>query len=319
VAVSGYQPNGYQGPYQGAESGGQYPRGGHDDGYAQPNRGYGPPAGYGQDAGYDDGYYPQQGYPSDPGYGQDPGYQQGYQRRGIFTEEPVRRKHRLRNWSIALGILLALFIAVDRVGVVITEGLLADKLQSSQNLTSKPSVSIGGFPFLTQLAGMDFDNVSVSADEIKRNGLVVTKLTAHLHGVKPQSGFSSAHVNQLNGTAFVNFADLNVDLQDNVPVIKGYDLAVRSDGQGGLQATVQRIPVPVSVQMSVDPATNSLVLKLTAPGGIPLPAAVSTFKLPMTALPFNLRLTGVTVSDTGVSIDASSSNVTLDSNSLGTG
>ena len=64
---------------------------------------------------------------------------------GTALRRRPRRRHRGRGWLIALVVLAALLVAADRVAAAVTESRLAAKIQSSQNLSQKPAVSIDGF------------------------------------------------------------------------------------------------------------------------------------------------------------------------------
>ncbi|MFE0426382.1 DUF2993 domain-containing protein, partial [Streptomyces sp. NPDC058953] len=68
----------------------------------------------------------------------------------------------LRISLITAVVLGGLFVAADRVAVNYAESKVADKVRSSQGLSRTPDVSINGFPFLTQVAGKQLDDVDVS-------------------------------------------------------------------------------------------------------------------------------------------------------------
>ncbi|HEX5269893.1 MAG TPA: DUF2993 domain-containing protein, partial [Gemmataceae bacterium] len=72
-----------------------------------------------------------------------------------------RPSRRGRRWLIALGVLIVLLIAADRIGVAVAESTLASQIQKDQKLSQKPGVSISGFPFLTQVASRNFGHVAV--------------------------------------------------------------------------------------------------------------------------------------------------------------
>ncbi|CAM5227389.1 hypothetical protein SVIOM74S_03023 [Streptomyces violarus] len=70
----------------------------------------------------------------------------------------------LRILLITVVILGGLFVAADRLAVHFAEGEVADRLKSRENLSTTPDVSINGFPFLTQVAGGELDDVEVGID-----------------------------------------------------------------------------------------------------------------------------------------------------------
>jgi hypothetical protein len=81
----------------------------------------------------------------------------------------------LRRLIIALVILCALFVAADRIAVGVADSQVASKLQTSRGLAQKPSVSIGGFPFLTQLIGGKLDDVKVRATDMASRARTVDR------------------------------------------------------------------------------------------------------------------------------------------------
>ncbi|GAA3371947.1 hypothetical protein GCM10017744_101550 [Streptomyces antimycoticus] len=103
----------------------------------------------------------------------------------------------LRITLIVVVILGGLFVAADRIAVYIAESKAADKIKSSQGLTTTPNVSIKGFPFLTQVAGKELDEVDVGVDGLTTatgdgRSVRVTELDAKLHNVRISGSFSSA-------------------------------------------------------------------------------------------------------------------------------
>lgn len=120
----------------------------------------------------------------------------------------------LRITLIVVVILGGLFVAADRIAVYIAESKAADKIKSSQGLTTTPNVSIKGFPFLTQVAGKELDEVDVGVDGLTTatgdgRSVRVTELDAKLHNVRISGSFSSASADRATGSAHISYADLS--------------------------------------------------------------------------------------------------------------
>jgi hypothetical protein len=209
---------------------------------------------------------------------------------------------------IALVVLLILLFALDRIGLVVAENLLADRVRQSQNLSGKPSVSIGGFPFLTQLVGGDFDNVTVDADGVQRNGLHITSLHVDLGSVRPNSGYSSARVATLNGTAFLNFSDLSTTVAGQT----GNQITFSPGSDGKLAASLTLAGQQVSALCTVSVAAGNEI-EISA-AGTPL-----TIQIPLGGLPFGLKVTSVAVVSNGVNVTASAQNVVISSSGVSAG
>jgi hypothetical protein len=219
---------------------------------------------------------------------------------------PRRRRRWPRRVIIALVILLILLFAADRIGLVVAENLVADRVQQSQSLAGKPSVSIGGFPFLTQLVSEDFGNVTVDADGITRNGLHITTLHANLGSVRPNAGYSSARVATLNGTAFFNLSDLGT----TVASVSGTQITFSPGSNGMLSASLtvagQRI--------------NALATVTVVQGNeIAISAQGFTVRIPLGGLPFGLKVTDVAVETNGISVTATAQDVVLSNSGVSAG
>ncbi|WP_217577271.1 DUF2993 domain-containing protein, partial [Streptomyces sp. GbtcB7] len=53
------------------------------------------------------------------------------------------------------------FVIADRVAVGFAVNKAAVRIKSTEGLASTPDVSIGGFPFLTQVVGGELDGVKI--------------------------------------------------------------------------------------------------------------------------------------------------------------
>ncbi|MDX3853261.1 DUF2993 domain-containing protein [Streptomyces sp. AK02-01A] len=118
----------------------------------------------------------------------------------------------LRILLILVIVFGGLFVAADRAAVYFAEGQVADKIKSSQGLSTDPKVSIKGFPFLTQILGSSLDEVDISLDGVSASAdghnVEVTDVQAELKDVTINSSFSSATAARANGSAHISYADL---------------------------------------------------------------------------------------------------------------
>ncbi|MFD7444563.1 DUF2993 domain-containing protein [Streptomyces sp. NPDC059909] len=117
----------------------------------------------------------------------------------------------LRILLITAVILGGLFAIADRLAVSFAESEVAAKVRSSQGLTGEPEVSINGFPFLTQVASSELDDVEVRLGGVKASAgghsVEVTEVAAELSGVR-LDGFSSAVADRATGSARISYEDL---------------------------------------------------------------------------------------------------------------
>lgn len=230
---------------------------------------------------------------------------------------PVRR----RRWGTKLAIvvlaLAALFTAADRITVGVAESEVAKTIQTSQNLDSKPSVSIDGFPFLTQVLGMDLHSVSLDARGIERNGVRVTDLRANAHGVRLGGGFKPKTIDSLDGTAFFNWADLD---QAAAPLVSAYGIKnlVLSQGPGGtlkISGTVLGVGGTAEGQISIG-SGNQIRVRTTKLGAGFLSIPDFHFTYAIGALPLNIKLTDFRVDEDGIRVSASATDVPVNNSGL---
>ena len=85
---------------------------------------------------------------------------------------------------VGLLLLLVLLVVVDRGAAAYAGRSLATQLQRSGGLTAEPTVTVGGFPFLTQAARGRYDRIEVVATEVPAGETRFARLDAVLTGVR---------------------------------------------------------------------------------------------------------------------------------------
>jgi hypothetical protein len=222
----------------------------------------------------------------------------------------------MRKLLIAVGVLLVILVIIDRVGVVLAEDQISSRIATAYGLPADPGVSISGFPFLTQVVSGDYQQISVTADEIQADGATLHNLNVHFTGVHATvsqvlgSGTSTVTADSATGTALVDFATVDQRLPQG--------LKVAPDGNNlKLTGTVSYhgIPVPVSatVALRVTGAGIKVIpVNVTVAGGVSVPGSYTSqlhVVVPLSNLPLHLRLTSVRVTPDGVQIGAVARNV----------
>ncbi|TDQ05434.1 DUF2993 domain-containing protein [Labedaea rhizosphaerae] len=139
------------------------------------------------------------------------------------TGRPQRstRSKIIRRLVIPLVILLALLIAADFGAAAIFEYQVSKKAREQLDLTDDPSVTVHGFPFLTQALSGDYDHVTVDADGVPvQDTLQDLAIHADLTGVHAPKlfdliggGGGSITVDHVTGQVKVKAADLNRAVQ----------------------------------------------------------------------------------------------------------
>lgn len=235
----------------------------------------------------------------------------------------------LRRLLIAvLLLLLAAVVAADRVGAHVAAHVLAGKLQTDEHLPQRPTVSIGGIPFLTQAFGGDYRDVDVTAHDFRTpDGVTVTTLKAHLHNAHipfskvVHGSVSKVPVDHVDGTAFVSFNGITRYLAG-----QGTPVTLKKSGPGSVDV-IRKISagkrtglVEGTATVSVSHAVVTLsVGHLTVSGlsgkGHPhvVPVTPYVLSLPLRSLPFRIDVTSVTVGAGGITAAGTANHVTLGS------
>jgi hypothetical protein len=222
----------------------------------------------------------------------------------------------LRGLVIGLVVLVGLLIAADRVGLYIAERTAGDTIQSSQDLKSRPDVTIAGFPFLTQLAAGDFDEITVTAKDVPVGQAVhlldISTVRVVLHKVTVARDFSSVRAATANAVARISYAELGKTL--------GIDVSYA--GNGRIKAT-KRVTVAgqtVSASVTTQPTLTNGALSFVATqlngagqlGAVASAALNQVFDLavPLQGIPFKVRVQSLRTDRSGVTIDLTGRDLT---------
>jgi hypothetical protein len=229
---------------------------------------------------------------------------------------PARRRRRK-------GPLISLFTLIVIVGLLVvgdfaarayTENRMASQVQSSLGLSGKPTVTIQGFPFLTQLIARDFKTVNVTAanetvtaTSVPSGTLDVASLNATLHGMHVHS-LNSATIDQFTATALITFRALAN--AGGVP----QGITLYGDGPDQVRATVSIGPFSESAIATVTQAgPDRINVHVTDFGGIPTSVlgSLADFTVGIGKLPAGVTIQSVSVTQQGVLITAAGQDTTL--------
>jgi len=276
-----------------------------------------PRSGYGQDDDYGQAGYPQSGYPQSgygqSGYGQndyDQGNPAGYRQDQYGQRVPRRRRRRRgRGWIalvVTLIVLAVLFVVGDQIAKSYAQNMIAGKLQSSSGLATKPSVTIEGFPFLTQLAAHDIRTVDISASNVQEDKLDLTSIKATATGVHLNSSFNGATIDHISGTALISFASL-------VNAAGAPDVTVTADPSGGPNAANVSLGPLTATARVTQTGPSQITVRVVSVDGIPDSqlGLLPDYKINIPTLPAGLQVRGVSVTGQGIVIKVAAQNTTL--------
>jgi hypothetical protein len=245
---------------------------------------------------------------------QPPAPARGFGRRG--------RKRRVRRSVMVLFtviVLLILLVIGDRVALAVTENAMASQFQQN-GLPIKPSVTIEGFPFLTQLAAKDFNKVDISASNIPVSlptggSLTITSINATINGlhISSYSSTASARVDHMTATAFVSFGALTaaggLGSDTGITVTPaGANTVKITAGIGGVLSDTEEAQItqtgPQTITVKVLPG-GDLGSLLGSFGSF-------SFNLPP-GVPPSLKITNLTLNSQGLTVSAAATNATFSS------
>ncbi|WP_255954443.1 LmeA family phospholipid-binding protein [Streptomyces odontomachi] len=249
----------------------------------------------------------------------------------------------LRITLIVVVVLAGIFVAADRIAVSFAQDKAADELRSSENLPEKPDVSINGFPFLTQIAGGELDDVRVGIDDYTASTegaggdgaaakgsttIHITDLNAQMKGVTFSNSFSTATADSATGSARISYAELlkaaQVQSVEVAPGVTAKVTRLSDGGNGKIKVTVagtvlgKQLKEPITVLSTL--RVEGDVVKAHADaapkiGGVPTPESkvrqITDFQQTITGLPAGIHIDQVSAAPDGVHVTVAGSHVHL--------
>jgi LmeA-like phospholipid-binding len=220
---------------------------------------------------------------------------------------PPRGGRRARRYLLVLVIVIALLVVLDFAARIAAQNIMATQIQK-QGLSQKPDVSIGGFPFLTQVASKDFQQVTISTTNLTEGPVTITKVNATASGIRLKS-YSSASgtITSVSGTALISFASLgNTLAQEFGPLgtlLNGAGLNLTAAGPSEVKATLNLLVTSGSATWRVTRLSgNQLHISLVGSSGLPssLIGSIQNLTVQIPKLPLGLTIDSVNVTPDGV-------------------
>jgi len=228
------------------------------------------------------------------------------------TRNRGRRRHRgLVALLVTVVVVLVLLAVADRIAERIADHKLAGKIQSAQQLTSRPDVSIGGFPFLTQVLHGHYHSVSItSTPPVTVNGVAVTDVRVHLQNVQVSTSDAlhgtvrNVPVSAGTSTAVLRYAQVNTLIARYAGSTIGSAITVTPGAAGHA-----RLVGPLGLSLDVTPQVRRGQLYLVADSkqlaALPVLVAgpirqIVTTPIPLPAFPFGVHLTSATPEPDGI-------------------
>lgn len=243
----------------------------------------------------------------------------------------ARRGRRVGVWlAVVFVVLVGLLVAVDRVGAYAAERTIAEKVSNEVEKlgieSSSPDVTVGGFPFLTQVVDGKYERISILLRNVSANGITVPSLDVHASGVNAEmdtlmSGEGSITADRVDGTATVGYTSIRALISQ-----EGLELG-EQDGKLRLRLPLtaggQEITAIGVGEVRVSAGTIGLVVTEIRAEGVDLPPQAQrildgyksrlSVRIALPPLPFGLKIEGVQVRPEGLAVTASARSVPLSS------
>jgi hypothetical protein len=236
---------------------------------------------------------------------------------GFAGPGPTVGRRRGRRWLIALLVVVVLLVGADFAARAVAEQVAATQFQKQGNLSSKPDVTIEGFPFLTQVATKDISNVKIGISNLREGPVTFSSISAAATGIKLKSyAFNSGTIGHISGTALISFSSLGNTLTSEFgplgSLLNGAGLDLSAAGPNEVKASLDLIVTTGSATWRITRVSgNSLNVSLVSSSGLPSSLLSSiqdkTFSIP--ALPLGLTLDSLSVTPSGIIGSISGSNV----------
>lgn len=240
------------------------------------------------------------------------------------SSSPVRRRRRgrLLVWLLLAVLFLAVvLVVVDRIAVKVVEHRLAARIQTSQQFSARPDVTIHGFPFLTQVLAGKYGHVTLQArSPITEQGVELTNADVEMHGVTVKTSdalngrVSTLPVRSGTGSAFISYAAITTALNKDTSSL-GVALSIKGGAPGhatisgpfGLSLGVKAKVTDGQLTVTADPSDIAQLPALVQP--LVTSALQNPIRLP--PFPFNVTLSSAQLEPTGVELQAVAHNATF--------
>ncbi len=235
---------------------------------------------------------------------------------------------------VGLLVVAAVLVGIDRGAAALAARTIAKRAQDSQHLTKRPEVSVRGFPFLTQVLGGRYTEVSARLHDVPIQGPRLRDVAVTAYDVRlPLTDILGGSVQQVpvghaDGSITIAYPDLNAYLAQRINGVVGGDAEVTArDDKGRLRLTgsvelplVGRQSASGDADLSVVGNQVTLRPSVVDVAGRVLPGYLSsivsdalTVHLSLDSLPFGVRLTRVRSTSEGLALDGAADGLVVSS------
>jgi LmeA-like phospholipid-binding len=217
-----------------------------------------------------------------------------------------RRGGCLRTFVIAIIVLVIVLVALDFGAKAFAQDKLASEIKS-HGFPKKPSVSIEGFPFLTQVIGRDIHQVKISSQNVPEGPVRISKISAVMSGIHLNSGYTSGTISRVSGSVLISFSSLSSTLSSRAgpfgSLLGSAGLKLSSAGPDKVRASLNLPLVSGSATWRITRSSGRrLTGTLVSSSGVPseLLGGLGHFSVQIPELPFHVQIGSVRITPDGV-------------------
>jgi hypothetical protein len=218
----------------------------------------------------------------------------------------ARRSGCLRTFFVALVALVVLLVAADFIAKSFAQNKLASEIQQ-HGFPKKPSVSIVGFPFLTQVISHNLQQVNISSQNVPEGPVNISQVSAVMKGIHLGSGFTSGTVGQVHGSVLVTFPSLARTLNSQIgplgALVGSSGLTLSAASPDEVKATLSLLVLSGSATWRISRASGQeFNARLVGSSGVPssLLGSISSFNIRIPQLPLGMKIDSVHITPAGV-------------------
>lgn len=218
----------------------------------------------------------------------------------------MRRGGCLTKGLVVLIALIVLAVAGDFVAKAVAQGEIASQIKK-QGFPKKPSVSIAGFPFLTQVIGKDIQQIRLSSTDIPEGPVRISRISATMTGIHLTGGFTSGTIDDLAGNVLITFPSLARTLNSQIgplgSLVGDSGLKLSAAGPDEIKASLDLLVASGSATWKITrPNGQEVQANLVSSNGVPseVLGSLKSFTVKIPKLPYNVKIVSVHITPEGI-------------------
>ncbi|ADD45986.1 DUF2993 domain-containing protein [Stackebrandtia nassauensis] len=234
-------------------------------------------------------------------------------------------------WITTIVILLAVLVIGDRVAASIAgdqlSQVIANKATENDVKSAKPPVvTMGGFPFLTQVIAGEYTRIDIELVEVGNDTITLPKLDIIAHDVQADMSTAMGGSGPVKASRMEAEADISYDsLTKSIENTTNAEISAKDDSTLEIKLTMEVAGQQVEVVggATVDVTDNKLVIQAQefkpAEGQLPqggdavMNEVAQKFnkEIPLPSMPFDLKLGDPKFADDHIAVTATAKDVPL--------